>query len=178
MQTGWKHTLSVLHMIWHMKLLQTVCLCQSAGVKLLALLQLLSSLCDWADGSAAQYTVSAARLSDGTMIGRARVCSEWAICGSWCRAAFQTMWQSSGISLSMAHADSAAGLLWYTTWLPSQASEPDVCLTRPCVSPPARPPARLYLCTSEKFRGGGKGETNASRSNTASGLVIGRTHHD
>lgn len=43
------------------------------------------------------------------------VCSEWAICGSWCWAALQTMWQSSGISLSVVHADSIVG--WCDTLL-------------------------------------------------------------
>lgn len=43
------------------------------------------------------------------------VCSEWAICGSHCCAALETIWQSSGISLSMVHADSAAG--WGDTLL-------------------------------------------------------------
>lgn len=98
------------------------------------------------------------------------VCVEWAICGSWCWAAVQTIWQSSGVSLSMAHADSVVGwcdtLLGYCyRWMSL------MCLTRP-LSP------SFSICVPlEKFHNGAR-ETNAPRTNTASGLVIGRTHHD
>lgn len=62
------------------------------------------------------------------------VCSEWVIWGSWCWAVLWTVWQSAGISLSMAHDDNAVSwcdtLLGYCyRWMTL------MCLTR-TLSPP------------------------------------------